>query len=129
MTTLTTASDLRSWMTARAQQDAGDEWLDSASDLRRSALDVNGVARLVDSASFRTHGRRRAVDGVALAPTVGGGVRAEVAVVLTAEAATEPGRLEAVSRAIEQALRATWDRRLDPRDLDLSVHVVDVESV
>lgn len=124
MTMLDAAADLRAWMDAHAP--AADVWLETASALRRAALDVPGVARLADSASFRTHGRRGTVDGVALAPTVGGGARADVAVWVEAAVATEPGRLGAVGRAVEQAVRATWQRTGDARALEVAVHLVDV---
>ena len=128
MTTLSTASDLRTWMTARAQQPTGDAWLEAASALRRAALGVPDVSGLVETASFRTHGRRASVGGVALAPTLGGGVRADVGVRVSPDAATEPGRLGAVGRAVELAVAATWGRTGDGRSLDVTVHLVEVAA-
>ena len=125
MPALLTATDLQAWLAARAPATA-DGWLDAATALRQAALGVSGVAALSGSAAFQTRGRGPAVGGVALAPQIGGGVRADVAVVLAAEAAAERGRLAAVSRAVGQAVRAAWRRLGDPAPLDLQVHVVDV---
>lgn len=131
MPALASAADLRRWADARAPDSlsgATDAWLDAATALRHAALDVPGVAALSASAAFQTRGRGPAVAGVALAPLLGGGVRADVALVVAAEAATEPGRLEAVARLAGQAVRAAWDRVGDPSPFELRVHVVDVDA-
>ena len=130
MATLTTAADLRRWHRDQAPAATGgvaDPWLEAAGALRHAALDVDGVAALSDSAAFQTRGRGPAVAGVALAPLVGGGVRADVALVVGAEATEEPG-LETVARLAGLAVRAAWDRLGDDGPFELQVHVVDVDT-
>ena len=129
MPALTTAADLRRWHDAQAPGGPGgaaDAWLDAAAALRHAALDVDGVAALSGSAAFQTRGRGPAVSGVALAPLVGGGVRADVAVVVGAQAVEEAG-VEAVARLAGQAVRAAWDRLGDESPFELRVHVVDLD--
>ena len=131
MPALTTATDLRRWIDTRAPGAPGgaaDPWLEAAAALRHAALDVAGVAALSESAAFQTRGRGPAVAGVALAPLLGGGIRADVALVVGAEAASEPGRLEAVARLAGQAVRAAWDRLGEAAPFELQIHVVDVQT-
>ena len=130
MSTLTTAADLRRWHDRQAPAatgGAGDPWLEAAAALRHAALEVDGVAGLSESAAFQTRGRGPAVTGVALAPLVGGGLRADVALVVGAAATEEPG-LEAVARLAGQAVRAAWDRLGEETPFELQVHVVDVDT-
>ena len=129
MPALTTAADLRRWFDTqapRAPGGAADPWLDAAAALRHAALEVAGVAALSDSAAFQTRGRGPAVAGVALAPLVGGGIRADVALVVGSEAVENAG-LEPVSRFAGQAVRAAWDRLGDPSPFEVQIHVVDVD--
>jgi hypothetical protein len=102
-----------------------DVWLDAASALRHTVLDVPGVVALSTSAVYQTHGRGAAVAGVAL-KAVPEGFRADLGIVLDADAAIEPGRIGAISRLVEQAAQATWHRLGSGSPLEVCVHVLDV---
>ena len=133
MPPLTSVSDLQTWIQSQhvrcgTTPTRTDAWMEAASALRHAALGVDGVIGLSESASFQTRGPGTSVYGVALAPLLSGGLLADIAVVVDANALHGLWTLAALAQSVESAVYATWERIGDREELTVHVHVVDLAA-